>query len=163
MWAGITCTSRKPLAFPALQRPLSRGRLTLRSASPDDQPNIELNYLAEPEDIRRMLDGMRLAWRILHHAPVAAGWQGPIVGETGQALDQATVTSDSARPAASHTALPAPVPPSATIVAWSCSFPYRLTLGILPHGGLLISETQNQSSAGCGASLFKSLRVKISN
>lgn len=89
-------TPPKLLAFPTLQRPRSRGRLTVRSASPDDQPNIELNYLADPEDMRRMLDGMRLAWRILHQPPVAAGWQGPIVGEMGQALDQATVTSDSA-------------------------------------------------------------------
>jgi choline dehydrogenase len=84
------------LAFPALQRPRSRGRLTLRSASLDDQPNIELNYLGDPEDMRRMLDGMRLAWRVLHQPPVAAGWQRPIVGETGQVLDQATVASDSA-------------------------------------------------------------------
>jgi choline dehydrogenase len=89
-------TPPKLLAFPTLQRPRSRGRLTLRSASPDDQPNIELNYLADPEDMRRMLDGMRLAWRILHQPAVAAGWQGPIVGETGQVLDQATVASDSA-------------------------------------------------------------------
>jgi choline dehydrogenase len=90
-------TPAKLLAFPALQRPRSRGRLTLRSASPNDQPNIELNYLADPEDMRRMLDGMRLAWRILHQPPVAAGWQEPIVAqETGQFLDQATVVSDSA-------------------------------------------------------------------
>jgi len=89
-------TPPKLLAFPALQRPRSRGRLTLRSTSPDEQPSIELNYLADPEDMRRMLDGMRLAWRALHQPPVAAGWQEPIVGETGQVLDQATVASDSA-------------------------------------------------------------------
>jgi choline dehydrogenase len=88
-------TPPKLIAFPALQRPRSRGRLTLRSASPDDQPIIELNYLADPEDMRRMIDGMRLAWRIVHQPAVAEGWQGPIVGETGQVLDQATVTSDS--------------------------------------------------------------------
>jgi choline dehydrogenase len=86
----------KLLAFPTLQRPRSRGRLTLRSASPGDQPNIELNFLADAEDMRRMLDGMRLAWRILHQPAVAAGWQEPIVGETGQVLDEATVASDSA-------------------------------------------------------------------
>jgi len=86
----------KLLAFPSLQRPHSRGRLTLRSASPSDQPTIELNYLADPEDMRRMLDGMRLTWRILHQPAVAAGWREPIVGETRQALDQATVASDSA-------------------------------------------------------------------
>jgi choline dehydrogenase len=89
-------TLPKLYAFPALQRPHSRGRLTLLSASTDDQPSIELNYLTDPEDMRRMLDGMRLAWRILHQPPVAAGWQEPIVGATGQVLHQATVASDSA-------------------------------------------------------------------
>jgi choline dehydrogenase-like flavoprotein len=68
----------------------------LRSANPEDQPNIELNYLADPEDMRRMMDGMRLAWRVIHQPAVAAGWQGSIVGATGQLLDQATVASDSA-------------------------------------------------------------------
>jgi choline dehydrogenase len=88
--------SPKLFMFPALQRPRSRGRLILRSANPEEQPNIELNYLADPEDMRRMIDGMRLAWRVMHQPAVAAGWQGPIVGATGQLLDQATVTSDSA-------------------------------------------------------------------
>ena len=99
MMSGIPVkpgTNPKLLVFPALQRPRSRGRMTLRGANPDDQPNIELNYLADPEDMRRMLDGMRLAWRVMHQSAVAAGWQGPIVGEAGQLLDHATVASDSA-------------------------------------------------------------------
>jgi choline dehydrogenase len=86
----------KLLVFPALQRPRSRGRLTLRSANSDDQPNIELNYLAEHEDMRRMIDGMRLAWRVMHQPALAAGWQGPLVSATGQLFDEATVASDSA-------------------------------------------------------------------
>jgi choline dehydrogenase len=89
-------TPPKLLVFPILQRPLSRGRLTLRSSNPADQPNIELNFLADSEDIRRMIDGLRLAWRVVHHPAVAAGWQGPIVGEPEQVLDQANVASDSA-------------------------------------------------------------------
>ena len=99
MMSGFTVkpgTPPKLLVFPALQRPRSRGRLTLRSASPDDQPNIELNYLADPEDMRRMIDGMRLTWRVLHQPAVAAWWQGPIVGATRQILDEETVASDSA-------------------------------------------------------------------
>jgi choline dehydrogenase len=62
------------LIFPGLQRPRSRGRLTLRSVHPADQPNIDLNYLSDPEDMRRMIDGMRLAWRIAQQPEVAAGW-----------------------------------------------------------------------------------------
>ncbi len=48
----------------ALQRPRSRGRLTLTSPRPDAQPRIELNYLDDPEDVRRMIESLRLAWRI---------------------------------------------------------------------------------------------------
>jgi choline dehydrogenase-like flavoprotein len=84
------------LMFPGLQRPRSRGRLTLRSVHPTDQPNIELNYLSDPEDMRRMIDGMRLVWRIAQQPEIAAGWQGPLTGAGGQLLDQATVDSDTA-------------------------------------------------------------------
>ncbi|MBV8137490.1 MAG: hypothetical protein JO121_17955 [Deltaproteobacteria bacterium] len=79
-------TPPKLYAFPTLQRPRSRGKVTLRSASPEDQPNIELNYLADPEDMRRMLDGMRLAWRILHQPSVAAAWQAPTKGDRDRSL-----------------------------------------------------------------------------
>jgi choline dehydrogenase len=86
------------LVHPALQRPRSRGRLTLRSAKPADQPNIELNYLSDPEDLRRMIDGMRLTWRIAHQPAVAAGLQGPLhtLGDAPQILDQVTVDSNTA-------------------------------------------------------------------
>jgi choline dehydrogenase len=93
---GGPSTPPKLFVFPVLQRPRSRGRLTLRSSNPADQPNIELNFLANPEDMRRVIDGMRLAWRVVHQPAVAAGWQGPIVGETGQVLDQVNLASDCA-------------------------------------------------------------------
>jgi choline dehydrogenase len=57
---------------PGLQRPRSRGRLRLRSANPDIPPIIDLNYLADPEDLRRMTDGVRIAWRLMHEGPFAA-------------------------------------------------------------------------------------------
>jgi choline dehydrogenase len=53
---------------PGLQRPRSRGRLRLRSASPDVPPIIDLNYLDDPEDLRRLTDGVRIAWRLMHDA-----------------------------------------------------------------------------------------------
>ncbi len=47
-----------------LQRPRSRGRISLISPDPRSQPRIELNYLDDPEDMRRMAEGVRLAWRV---------------------------------------------------------------------------------------------------
>jgi choline dehydrogenase-like flavoprotein len=55
----------------ALERPLSRGRLTLASSDPSAQPVIELNFAADPEDTRRLVDGVRLAWHIAHQPEIA--------------------------------------------------------------------------------------------
>jgi choline dehydrogenase len=54
-----------------LQRPRSRGQIRLRSADADVPPIIELNYLDHPDDARRMIDGVRIAWRLMHEAPFA--------------------------------------------------------------------------------------------
>jgi choline dehydrogenase len=51
---------------PGLQRPLSRGRLSLTSKDPDVPPQIDLNYLDHPEDMRRMIEGVRIAWRLMN-------------------------------------------------------------------------------------------------
>lgn len=48
----------------ALTRPLSRGKVTLASRDPFVAPNIDLNFLAEPKDRQRLLDGIRLARKI---------------------------------------------------------------------------------------------------
>ena len=56
---------------PGLQRPRSRGRLSLRSTDADVPPRIDLNYLDDPEDMRRMVDGIRIAWRLMHEGPLA--------------------------------------------------------------------------------------------
>jgi len=55
----------------ALERPLSRGRLSLASSDPEVHPLIELNYAAEPEDLRRLVDGVRLAWQLAHSPEIA--------------------------------------------------------------------------------------------
>src|SRR5678815_4004348 len=55
----------------ALERPASRGRLSLTSADPHIPPKIELNYVAEPDDLRKLMDGLRLAWRVAHEPEIA--------------------------------------------------------------------------------------------
>ncbi len=75
---------------PGLQRPRSRGRLRLRSANPDVPPIIALNYLDDPEDMRRMSDGVRIAWRLMHDTHL-----GPMIKEFVNLTDE-VVNSDSA-------------------------------------------------------------------
>jgi choline dehydrogenase len=48
----------------SLQRPRSKGRLTLTSTDPHAQPRLDLNYFADPEDTRRMIEALRLCWQI---------------------------------------------------------------------------------------------------
>ena len=48
----------------AVVKPDSRGTVTLRSRDPYEQPEIDCNFLAEGRDLRRMLEGVRLARRI---------------------------------------------------------------------------------------------------
>jgi len=56
---------------PSLQRPRARGRVSLRSADPDLPAIIDLNYVGDPEDMRRMVDGVRVAWRLMNSARFA--------------------------------------------------------------------------------------------
>ncbi|RXG61590.1 Alcohol dehydrogenase [acceptor] [Armadillidium vulgare] len=46
-------------------RPNSRGSITLRSADPFDQPNIDPNYLADPEDLEFFVRATRFCLEIL--------------------------------------------------------------------------------------------------
>ena len=52
-------------------RPLSRGRLSLRSARPEDSPRICASYLSEPRDLEVLLEGIRLSREILQAAAFA--------------------------------------------------------------------------------------------
>ncbi|KAF9477187.1 alcohol oxidase [Pholiota conissans] len=55
-----------------LLRPLSRGTLTLKSANPWDQPAMDPNYLSAPEDVARLIRGIRLIHKISKHDPLPA-------------------------------------------------------------------------------------------
>jgi choline dehydrogenase len=63
----LVAVTGSPIVFTftaSLQRPHSRGTLKLASADPTVQPIIALNYLTDPEDMRRMVEGVRIAWEI---------------------------------------------------------------------------------------------------
>ncbi|RXG58464.1 Glucose dehydrogenase [FAD, quinone], partial [Armadillidium vulgare] len=50
---------------PTLLRPKSRGSITLRSTDPFDQPNIDPNFLADPEDLEFFVRASRFCVEIL--------------------------------------------------------------------------------------------------
>ena len=54
-----------------LLRPKSRGTVRLRSANPFDKPVIDNNYLAEPDDLRLEIAGLRFAREVLKQKPLA--------------------------------------------------------------------------------------------
>ncbi|WP_116212960.1 GMC family oxidoreductase [Streptomyces olivoreticuli] len=56
----------------ALVRPASQGTLTLTSRDPSAAPRIDLNFLAEPVDRRRLAEGIALARRIGAREPLAS-------------------------------------------------------------------------------------------
>ncbi len=49
-----------------LQRPKSVGSVRLKSADPNEQPLIDINLLAEEEDVVKMADGVRRGWALLN-------------------------------------------------------------------------------------------------
>ncbi|MGD1097622.1 MAG: FAD-dependent oxidoreductase [Bryobacteraceae bacterium] len=54
---------------PSLLTPLSRGRITLRSADPLDPPAIDPCYISDPADLAPLVEGLKLAYRIAESEP----------------------------------------------------------------------------------------------
>ncbi|WOL07005.1 protein HOTHEAD isoform X2 [Canna indica] len=48
-----------------LSRPLSRGYLKLKNMNPDDNPSVNFNYFAEPEDVKTCVEGMKTIKRVI--------------------------------------------------------------------------------------------------
>jgi choline dehydrogenase len=74
----------------ALERPRARGRLELASTDPRIPPVIQLNFAADPEDLRRLMAGVRLAWQIAHQPEITRHTQRVAL------LSEETVGSDDA-------------------------------------------------------------------
>jgi choline dehydrogenase len=81
---------------PMTMRPRSRGRLSLRSTNPDDQPRFIADALEHPDDLDTLRRGLRLARDIFAQPPLKEIigdeiWPGSDVSSTvgSNALDQA--------------------------------------------------------------------------
>lgn len=70
-------------------RPLSRGKLWLRSADPFEHPHIDPNYFAEPNDLKVIAAGIRAALEI-----AAVGPQAKYLGDLRLPLDAHPSESD---------------------------------------------------------------------
>jgi choline dehydrogenase-like flavoprotein len=55
---------------PVAVKPASRGRVMLRATVPDAKPRVLSNFLTEPEDVRSMIAGVKLALEIAEQAPL---------------------------------------------------------------------------------------------
>ena len=71
-------------------RPESRGHIRIRSADPDATPIIHRNYLSTQEDVRVMVDSLRLADQISRTAPLSDVIEERIFPEKGP-LNDATL------------------------------------------------------------------------
>ena len=72
---GLTDAPRQHPSFgigAVIQRPYSRGAVTLRSTDPAEQPQLDMHYASHPEDLRRLMDGARLCWEIMHSDAIAS-------------------------------------------------------------------------------------------
>jgi choline dehydrogenase len=74
----------------ALMLPRGYGRLMLQSRDPGVQPRIELNYCSDWEDERRLMEGVRLAWKVLQSPPLSSAYL-RVAG-----LSETTIGSDGA-------------------------------------------------------------------
>ena len=72
MLASLLRSPRAHAISIMLTDPASRGRVFLDSAAPAARPVIDLNLASAPEDIDRLMHGVRLAWQLAQTAPIAA-------------------------------------------------------------------------------------------
>ncbi|KAL4233996.1 hypothetical protein ACF0H5_005651 [Mactra antiquata] len=53
------------LIIPSMLHPKSRGTITLKSSNPFDYPNIDPNYLSEPDDVKVLIEGMKIGMELI--------------------------------------------------------------------------------------------------
>jgi 4-pyridoxate dehydrogenase len=74
MWfPGLRSPAPDTIAIrPTLLHPKSRGSVRLQSADPLAPPKIAYDFLSDPEDLRRIIKGARMALHVAAQAPIAA-------------------------------------------------------------------------------------------
>ena len=95
-----------PRLVASLQRPRSRGRLTLASPDLHVQPRIELNYFDDPEDMRRVVEGLRICWQVANSPEVQPLTEG-VIGLTAEAVPDDDAMERAVRASAGTTFHPA--------------------------------------------------------
>ena len=98
LWVGSELDLPVPViaVTPGLQRPHARGRVSLRSADPNIPADIDLNYVGHPEDLRRMVEGVRIAWRLMNSARFVP-YVKEFVGITREIVASDSATADFVR------------------------------------------------------------------
>ena len=74
--------------MPTLIYPKSRGELSLLSADPTAAPNIDPNYLDDPDDARLLLEGMKLVRQIMAHKSLSSIVTGELLPGAEHASDE---------------------------------------------------------------------------
>ncbi|KAK0484601.1 hypothetical protein IW261DRAFT_1457701 [Armillaria novae-zelandiae] len=55
-----------------LLKPMSRGEVLLKSANPFDLPSVNPNYMKNPNDVQKLLRGLRLCFRVAQTEPLTS-------------------------------------------------------------------------------------------
>lgn len=77
--------------IPIAIRPRSRGSVRLASSDPHSAPLVDPNYLDDPQDLRTLVDGLRIARQILR-APAFASLKGVELVPGDSVVDDAALT-----------------------------------------------------------------------
>jgi choline dehydrogenase len=70
-----------------LLHPRSRGRVSIRSASPDDMPLVEFRFLDHPDDVRDVIIGLHEVRRVMAQPAMEAITKGPFEPEASNRTD----------------------------------------------------------------------------
>jgi len=102
---GLTDSPRGGQTFGVgaiVQRTNSRGRLTLKSAEANDQPHLDMQYATDAEDMRRLIDGARICWGIIH-SPELEPFVETILAPSAEVIESDEALADYIRATASTT------------------------------------------------------------